>query len=92
MIYVSVEVSSHFNVQVTWRSLYLKCLHPFEEILVFANGSEDWDSVPGRVIPKTQEIVLDISLLNTPHYKVRFKVKVEQFKERDSVLSYTSVL
>ena len=28
-------------------------------------------SVPGRVIPKIQKMVLDVSLLNTQHYKVR---------------------
>ena len=45
---------------------------------VFANGLGDWGSIPGRVIPKTQKIVLDASLLNTQHYKVRNKGKVEQ--------------
>ena len=30
-------------------------------------------------------------LLNTQEYKVRFKGKVEQFKERRSALPYTSV-
>ena len=36
---------------------------------------------PGRVIPKTQKMVLDASLLNTQHYKVRIKGKVEQSRE-----------
>ena len=31
----------------------------------FANGPGDWGSVPGRVIPKTQEMVLDAALFNT---------------------------
>ena len=39
-------------------------------------------SVPGRVIPKTQKMVLDASLLNTQHYKVRIKGNVEQSRER----------
>ena len=30
-------------------------------------------SIPGRVIPKTLKMVLDTSLLNTQHYKVRIK-------------------
>ena len=30
-------------------------------------------SIPGRVIPKTLEMVLDASLLNTQQYKVRIK-------------------
>ena len=40
-----------------------------------------WDWIPGRVIPKTQKMVLDASLLNTQHYKVRIKGKVEQSRE-----------
>ena len=39
------------------------------------------DSIPGRVIPKTQKMVLDASLLNTQHYKVRIKSKVEPSRE-----------
>ena len=58
---------------------------------VFANGLEDQGSIPGRVIPKTQKIVLDTSLLNTQHYKVRIKGKVEQSKERSSALPLTLV-
>ena len=42
---------------------------------MFANGLEDRGSIPGRVIPKTQKMVHDTSLLNTQHYKVRNKVK-----------------
>ena len=45
---------------------------------VFANGSGDQSSVPGRIIPKTQKMVLDAALFNTQHYKVRIKGKVEQ--------------
>ena len=58
---------------------------------MFANGPGDWGSIPGRVIPKTQKIVLDATLLNTQHYKVRIKGKVEQSKERISTLPYASV-
>ena len=45
---------------------------------VFANDPGDWGSIPGRVIPKAQKMVLDAILLNTQHYKVRIKSKVEQ--------------
>ena len=51
-------------------------------VRVFANGPGDLGSIPGRVIPKTQKMVLDASLLNTQHYKVRIKGKVEQSRER----------
>ena len=35
----------------------------------FANGPGDQGSIPGQVIPKTQKILLDVSVLNTQHYK-----------------------
>ena len=45
----------------------------------------------GRVIPKTQKMLLDATLLNAQHYKARIKGKVEQFRERSSALPYISV-
>ena len=60
-------------------------------ISVFANGPGDLGSILGRVIPKTQKMVLDASLLNTQHYKVWIKGKVGQYRERSSALPYTSV-
>ena len=50
-------------------------------VRVFANGSGDLGSIPGWVIPKTQKMVLDASLLNTQHYKVQIKGKVEPSRE-----------
>ena len=58
-------------------------------VRVFAIGPGDLGSIPGRVIPKTQKMVLDASLLNTQHYKVRIKGKVEQSRERSRALPYT---
>ena len=52
-------------------------------VRVFANGPGD--------IPKTLKMVLDTTLLNTQHYKVRFKGKVEQSWEWSSALPYTLV-
>ena len=60
-------------------------------VRVFANGPGDLGSILGRVIPKTLKMVLDTTLLNTQHYKVRFKGKVEQSWEWSSALSYTLV-
>ena len=45
---------------------------------VFANGPGDQGSITGQVIQKTQKMVLHAALLNTQHYKVRIKGKVEQ--------------
>ena len=58
---------------------------------VFTNGPGDQGSIPGQVIPKTQKRVLDAALLNTGHYKVRIKGKIEQPREWSSALPYTSV-
>ena len=41
------------------------------------NDPGDRGSISGRVIQKTQKMVLDAALLNTQHYKVRIKCKVE---------------
>ena len=57
----------------------------------FANGPGDVGSIPGRVIPNTLKMVLDPSLLNIQHYKVRIKGKVEQSRERISAFPYTLV-
>ena len=54
---------------------------------VFGNGPGN----QGQVIPKTQKMILDDVMLNTQHYKVRIKGKVEQSKERSNAQSYTSV-
>ena len=32
---------------------------------VFTNGLGNWSSIPGRVIPKTQKMLLDAALHNT---------------------------
>ena len=52
----------------------------------------DWSLIPDQVIPKAKKKELYISLVNTQHYKVRIKGKVEQSKERRSDLPNTSVL
>ena len=58
---------------------------------VFANGPGDLGSIPNRVIPKTQKMLLDDALLNTQHYKV-IKGKVEQSRECSSTLPYFGVV
>ena len=51
---------------------------------MFANGQGDRGSILDRDIPKTQKMVLATALLNTQHYKIWIKGKVEQSKERRS--------
>ena len=60
-------------------------------VCVFANGPGDLGSIPGRIIPKTQKMVLDAYLLNTQHYKVGIKGKVEQSRGRSNASLYTLV-
>ena len=60
-------------------------------VRVFVNGSGNLGSISGRVIPKIHKMVLDPSLLNPQHYKVRIKGKVAQSGEMSSVLPYTLV-
>ena len=44
---------------------------------VFTNGPGDQGLIPGRLIPKIPKIVFNAAPLNTRHYKVRIKGKVE---------------
>ena len=60
-------------------------------VRVFPNDPGDLGSIPGRVIPKTQKMVLDASSLNTQHHKVRIKGEVGQSWERSSALPNTLV-
>ena len=47
--------------------------------------------ISGWVVPKTQKMVLDASLLSTQPYKLMIKGKEEQSREWSSALSYTSM-
>ena len=59
------------------RLRYGKTLYIYIGLVVcmFANNPGDRGSIPGRVIPKIQKMVLDESLLNTQHCKVGIKGK-----------------
>ena len=58
---------------------------------VLANEPGHRGSIPGWVIPKTQKMVLDATLFNTKHDKVRIKGKVEQSRKWNSALLDTTV-
>ena len=76
-----IFVRSYRKREVTKNQLYrlvfsyhLYCCTPYIPdigmlVRVFADDPEDLGSIPGRVIPKTQKMVLDASLFNTQHYK-----------------------
>ena len=48
---------------------------------VFANVPGDRGSILSCVMSKTQKMILDAALLNTQHYKVSIKGKVEQSRK-----------
>ena len=87
----SGERGSRISVLAARHDIYIYIYIGWLIGLAFANGPGDLGSILGRVIPKTLEMVLDTSLLNTQQYKVRIKGKLEQSGERCSVLHYTSV-
>ena len=60
-------------------------------IRVFTYCLWDRGSIQGRVIPKTQKMVLDAALLNTNYYKVRIKSKMEKSREWSCTLPYTTM-
>ena len=82
-----------FEQNITYSLLYYIILVPDIGIMVrvFANSPGDLGSIPGRVIPKTFKMVLDASLLNSQHYKVWIKGKVEKPRERSSAFPNTLV-
>ena len=53
----------YMKIILKWRLIVYRCR-------VFASGSGDRGSLSGQVIPKTQKVVLDTSLLNTQHSRV----------------------
>ena len=83
------EVPDCVHVLVYSLICTLSCIYRASR--VFAYGPGDWSSIPGRVIPKSFKMVLDATLLDTQHYKVWIKGKLEQSRERSSTLPYTSV-
>ena len=73
---------------------FLLCQHAttsYKSRKTNSEGPGDLGSITGRVIPKTLKMLLDTSLLNTQHYKVRIEGIVEQSRERSSALPDTSV-
>ena len=77
----SIYLSSLTNIKL---SFFINLQDISMMFRVFAHDPEDLGSIPGRVIPNTQKMVLDASLLNSHHYKVWIKGKVEQSMKRSS--------
>ena len=82
-----------YSISTLVDMLYVMSVYRAIDLMsrVFANGPRDRGSIPGRVMPKTQKMVLDATLLNTQYYKIRIEGKVEQSRERSNALPYTSM-
>ena len=84
------RLKNFFDTLYTTNDIPLPSIN--QVVRVFVNCPGNWGTIPGQVIPKTQKMVLDAALLNTQHYKVWIKGKVEQSKEKNCALLYTLVL
>ena len=73
---MSITISLHSNKEF-FKNFITDDENVFLMVRVFAKGPGELGSIPGRVIPKTQKMVLYATLLNTQYYKVRIKGKVE---------------
>ena len=68
-----VIIHSHSCCQRSFKFSYYSIITLCNR--VFFNRPGDRGSIPGRVIQKTQKMVLDAALLNTQHYKISIKGK-----------------
>ena len=59
-------------------------------ILMFANDQGDQGSIPSQVIPKTQKLVYDASLLNTQYYLASLQVHFLLFHQFTSLKYFLS--
>ena len=82
---------SNTNYHMVLNNDFFLISHIGMMVTVLANGPGDLGSIPGRIIPKTQIMVLDATLLNTQHYKVKTKGKIEQSRGKSSAFFYTLV-
>ena len=73
----TISKSAHTKKNLeTYRMHLVYTYRPILQVgKMFANDQGDRSSIPGRVLPKTQKIVIDTSLLKTQHYNVRIKGK-----------------
>ena len=68
------------------------CIYVFGQACrMFTKGSREWILITHQIIPKTQKLVLNTSLLDTLHYKVCIKDKMDQFREKSCPHPYTFV-
>ena len=62
-------------IYTLYTSMYQNIAKLLTLVLLCANGPGEQGSIPGQVIPKTQKMVLDASLLNSAFKRYRSRVK-----------------
>ena len=87
-IYMDIYMYIYMYIYVCGLQLYI---YIYILVKAFVNAPGHWGSIPSRVMTKTQKIVLESSLQNIQHYKVRIKGKVVQSRERGCALLNMSV-
>ena len=73
--HIHIYVNKYIQHSVSWAKNMQATSTAFNMpigimVRVFTSGPGDLGSIPDRIIPKTQKIVLHASLLNTQYYKV----------------------
>ena len=89
-LWSGIVASDRSQIELNCNHAKLHCMNGWHNRM-FANVP---GSIPGRIISKTKKkkkMVLDTALLNTQHYKIWIKGKVEQSREWSSAHPYTSV-
>ena len=71
-----MKIQTFIRIYEILKSIYKK-VKKLENTRSFTNDPGDRGSIPGQVIPKTQKMVLDATLLNTQYYKVMINIKVK---------------
>ena len=84
--YVFVSCPPH-NIAILLIGIYIQVTDSLVECSKMVRET----GVQSQVESYDLKMVLDTSLLNTQHYKVRIKGKVEQSRERSCALPYTTV-
>ena len=95
-IFKSKKIQNLGKIYVTRKSLVWfygtsTIVREIKEFIPFPTGTLAQRLECSPMARETLKIELDTTLLNTQHYKVRFKGKVEQSWEWSSALPYTLV-
>ena len=87
VVFEEIYCTQSYQIRIIFKQVYLVHNRSFKLMSrVFTNGPGDLGSILSRVIPKTQKMGLDATLLSTHQYKVRIKGKIEETLEWSSSL------